>query len=206
MRSSSNLFLYIFSLFGLAKLVAEAYAWRPDGTRYETATTKGVLPAGSYWKINMEDCKGLVGTQKEIYKVAGKGAPFFDLKKVKVYQVLRERGDELVFECIRGNVEVVVQGIETKVPTSHFGNYRDAPRLVGVFPSVHDWHGINMRLLGNRAQTKTLKISRLATEEQRFVAFSNHWKYPVFDEEGNLFKDYEERLELSEQHYNILHL
>lgn len=190
----------------MAKLVAEAYSWRPAGTRYETATTKGVLPAGSYWKINMEDKKGLVGTQKDIYKVAGKGAPFLDLKKVKVYQVLREYGDELVFECSRGSVEVAVQGIEMKVPTSHFGNYRDAPRVVGVFPSIHDWHGINMRLLGNRAETKTLLMSRSATEEERFEAFSNHWKYPVFDEEGNLFKDYEERLDLWEQHDNILHL
>lgn len=154
----------------------------------------------------MEDMKGLVGTQKEIYKVAGKGAPFLDLKKVKVYQVLREYGDELVFECSRGSVEVVVQGIETKVPTSHFGgNYRDAPRLVGVFPRVHDWHEINMRLLGNRAETKTLLMLGSATKEERFEAFSNHWKYPVFDAEGNLFKDMGERWELWEQHDNILH-
>lgn len=203
----SHFFLYVFSLFGLAKLVAEAYSWRPAGTRYETATTKGVLPAGSYWKINMEDCKGLVGTQKEIYKVAGKGAPFLDLKKVKVYQVLREHGDRLVFECSRGSVEVVVQGIETKVPTSHFGgNYRDVPRLVGAFPTSHsDWHEINMRLLGNRAESKTLIILGSTTEEERFEAFSNHWKYPIFDKEGNLFEDYEERFELWEQHDNILH-
>lgn len=89
--------------YGLTKIVAEKYHWRPSGTRYETAMTKGAIPSGSCWTVETGEksdtnaAAGIIGTHTVVYKVAGRGAPFFDMKKLKVFHVMRERGDRLIY-------------------------------------------------------------------------------------------------------------
>lgn len=116
-----------------------------------------------------------------MYQTAGKGAPYFAEKLVKVFQILRWRGDEVTFTCQHGRVTVVVDG----VTRSNEGEPRFVPRLVGADELLKDdWTFLNQRLMEKMPKQWYLVSSDL-TEEERQDIVDSHYKYPLFDNRGN---------------------
>lgn len=181
------------TMFAMAKYVAEAFGWRPMGKRYDPQPSKGVLPAGSHWTVERVDDRphaepntkmtGIIGSQKSIFKAAGKGAPFFHDKKVKVFQLMRRRGDTIVFRCDQGKVTIRLDGYTMN---EAFDQYHYTPRCVGGDLSKYMWTYLNERYLANKRNEVFLCSSSL-TQEEREEVVDNAYKEPLFDNRGRRF-------------------
>ena len=77
------------TMFALTKAIDHVFGLTDK--EYNPQPSKGTLPPGSHWQLDMLDSDtdkaidfinsqmaGLIGNQKNVYKAAGKGAPFFD--------------------------------------------------------------------------------------------------------------------------------
>ena len=117
-----------------------------------------------------------------MYQSAGNGAPYFTEKLVKVFQILRRRGDDITFTCKYGRVTVVVDGITR----SNEGEPRFVPRLVGADDGLlkDEWTELNQRLMEKMPKQLYLVRADL-TEEERQDIVDSHYKYPLFDNRGN---------------------
>ena len=184
------------TMFALTKAIAETF--RLTDKPYNPQPSKGTLPPGSHWTIDRMDSDadkffdfinsqmaGLIGNQKNIYKAAGKGAPFFNEKKIKVYQLFRKRGDTLVFRCDdQKQVTVCLDGCDQS-PT--YDKARFTPRCVGAdsYLPKWGWNNLNATFLQNRQhQTGWCLISSSLTEEEREDVIHNGYKVPLFDNRG----------------------
>ena len=151
------------TMFALTKAIAQTFGLTDKP--YTPQPSKGTLPPGSHWQLldNMSSSENvraaLIGNQKNVYKAAGKGAPFFDEKKIKVYQLFRKRGDTLVFRCTgRGGeqkqVTVCLDGYDQS--QSRFYNARITLRCVGAdrhLPTT-GWNFLNAKFLQNKQLEK----------------------------------------------------
>ena len=197
-------------IYGLTKVVAESYNWRPLGTEYGTATTKGAIPTGSFWTVDTGGdgdtyAAGIIGMQKAVYEKVGKGSPFFDSKKVKVCDVLCKRSDRMTYNCIDNcgashTVEVIVQGVESNPDLSIQSNAYMTPRVVGASPYLHSnaWNRLNSRLLGYKQAKEQLIFSSCTSEEDMERGYHNHFKYPLLDKNGNIMETRDYKHNLSE--------
>jgi hypothetical protein len=199
---------------GLTKVIAECYEWGEHlhpYKEYETAATKGPIPAGSFWTVDggIKICAaGIVGTQKAVSKNVGQGVPFFDLKKLKVSDVLRKRGDRTTYHCNveegRAQVEIVVQGVEGSPKNPDCTNAWMTPRLVGA-SSIgineddesycesllgNSWDEINSRLLGYKTPTRYYMVcgEKPLSDEELEDVFYKAYRLPLFDDDGNFIK------------------
>lgn len=196
----------------MTKVVSESFQWRESGTRYEIALTKGVIPAGSFWTIEMDkfgdtNVAGLIGAQKVIYKAVAAGAPFFDMKKVKFFHVLGNCGDKMIYHYKDDmKVEVAVQGMETATSGLR-GSYKNCPAVVGSFSGVFgslskpSWDAINSRLLGTKQEKAGLIFCKPATEAQIYRGYHDYFQRPLFDNKGKAF---DRKKEIEEMQRNIV--
>ena len=165
--------------------------------RYNPQPSKGTLPPGSHCKLDRCDSDadklfdfinsqmaGLIGNQKNVYSAAGKGAPFFNEKKIKVYHLFRKRGDTVTFCCGSGDqereVSVCLDGYQQS-PTHYKARY--TPRCVGAdsYLSKYGWNILNMTLLQNRENKEWYLVDSSLTEEEREDIAHNEYKVPLFD-------------------------
>ena len=186
------------TMFALAKAIAETFDLADK--RYNPQPSKGTLPPGSHWKLDRCDSDadkffdfinsqmaGLIGNQKNVYNAAGKGAPFFNEKKIKVYHLFRKRGDTVTFCCGSGDQErevtVCLDGYDQS-PTYYKARY--TPRCVGAdsYLSKYEWNLLNMTFLQNKESDKWVLVSSSLTEAEREDVFHNQYKVPLFDNRG----------------------
>jgi hypothetical protein len=181
------------TMFALTKAIAQTFGLTDKP--YTPQPSKGTLPPGSHWQLldNMSSSENvraaLIGNQKNVYKAAGKGAPFFDEKKIKVYQLFRKRGDTLVFRCTgRGGkqkqVTVCLDGYDQS-PSREKARY--TPRCVGADRHLPKWGWdvLNDGFLQNKGLEKKLYffVGNM-TEEERQDWINNQFRIPVFDNRG----------------------
>jgi len=189
------------SIFALTKYIAESFGWTPittskgyTGQHYQAQPSKGVLPAGSHCLVNRFDERysaepntkmtGIVGSQNAVFKAAGKGAPFFPEKRVKVFQLFTTRGDTMIYRSDRGRkVTVRLDGATYRDGAD---NPRYTPRCVGADSSLPNdrWTNLNATYLQNLPGEPMLMSSSL-TEEQQDEVVANAYKGPLFDNRGN---------------------
>jgi len=169
------------TMFALSKAISEAYSLTDKP--YNPQPSKGTLPLGSHWTLNNSEMAGLIGNQKNVYKMAGKGAPFFNEKKIKVYQLFRKRGDILTFHCNgKPSVAVRLDGYDQS-PTYYKARY--TPRCVGAdsYLPKWGWSYLNDQFLQNK-QFEVMLVSSSLTEEEKEDAVKNTYKVPLFDNRG----------------------
>ena len=189
------------TMFALTKAIAQAFGLTDKP--YNPQPSKGTLPPGSHWKLDMLDSDadktidfinsqmvGLIGNQKNVFKAAGKGAPFFDEKKIKVYQLFRKRGDTLVFRCTGcgGEQKQVTVRLDGYEQSSTDKKAWRTPRCVGADRRITKpgWNFLNSQLLQNkqdRGFSYVLFCGNL-TQAQQQDALNNRFKVPLFDNRG----------------------
>jgi len=183
------------TMFALSKAISKAYGLTDKP--YNPQPSKGTLPLGSHWTLNRCDSDadkffdfinsqmaGLIGNQKNVYKMAGKGVPFFNEKKIKVYQLFRKRGDTLTFHCDgQPPVTVCLDGYDQS-PTYYKARY--TPRCVGAdsYLPKWGWNYLNTTLLQNRENKEWYLVDSSLTEEEREDIAHNEYKVPLFDNRG----------------------
>lgn len=181
-------------IFALTKFVAEAFDCRPSKKTFDPTLTKGSTPPGSHWTIERgsattnDTMAGIIGTQTAVDKTVGKGAPFFHDKTVQVYQVLRNRGDTMVYRCCSGNrrqkITLLLDGYEFRRP-EHSSRLPCTPKCVGASNelSKYEWNDLNEKFLERKPKEWGIVSSSL-TEEELNDAVNNMYKIPLFDNEG----------------------
>ncbi len=180
------------TMFALTKAIAQTFGLTDKP--YTPQPSKGTLPPGSHWQLlDMSSSENvvaaLIGNRKNVYKVAGKGAPFFDEKKIKVYQLFRKRGDTLVFRCTgRGGeqkkVTVCLDGYDQ---SRSINNARYTPRCVGADRHLPKWgwYDLNDDFLKNKGlEKKWYCMSNNVSEEERQDVINNIYRIPLFDHRG----------------------
>ena len=139
---------------------------------------------------------GLIGSQKAVFKVARKGAPFFNEKRVKVFHLLRNRGDLITFHCedsdkIYGDRKLTVR--LDGCTRNGWGNPHYTPRCVGVDDwslRKWEWSDLNADYL-QKKPAEMMIVSSSSTQEEVAEAVANTYKIPLFDNKGKQFNDRE---------------
>ena len=180
------------TMFALTKAIAQTFGLTDKP--YNPQPSKGTLPPGSHWQLldmsSSENVRAaLIGNQKNVYKAAGKGAPFFDEKKIKVYQLFRKRGDTLIFRCTgRGGeqkqVTVCLDGYDQ---SRSINDARYTPRCVGADRHLPKWgwYDLNDDFLKNKGlEKKWYCMSNNVREEDRQDVIKNIYRIPLFDHRG----------------------
>jgi len=200
------------TIFALTKFIAEAFGWRSAAKAYDPQPSKGTVPPGSHWTVErkvqvggeeeegeeevateeteMATMAGIIGAQKSVHKAAGRGAPFFHEKKIKVFQLFHNRGDVLVYRCDDNHlVTVILDGVE-RTPSYGNRNARFTPKCVGadtISLSKNAWTHLNNQFLGNRRDS-TLLVLGPCTQRELEDAAANRYKIPLFDNRGNVLE------------------